>query len=72
MIFYDSNNKGSLTVYDKFASFKVENPWLAQVTGIKGRKRKERELIVFRILIFICFISSNGEAKGLLSNSVYN
>lgn len=63
-------NKGSLTVYSKFASFKAENPWLAQLTGIKSRKGKE--LIKFRILIFICFLSSNREAKGLLYNSLCN
>lgn len=65
-------NKESFIVYSRFSSFKVENPWLTQLTGIKCRERKGEELIMFSNLIFICFLSTNGEAKGLLSNSVYN
>lgn len=60
-----SHNKGSLTVHSKFAFFEVKIPWLSQLTGIKGREKRGRELIAFRILIlFACFFLM-GQQKGL-------
>lgn len=60
-----SYNKVSLTVHSKFAFFRVKIPWLSQIIGIRGRGKRGRDLIAFRIpILFACFLLM-GQQKDL-------
>lgn len=58
------DNKGSLTVYGKFASFKVENPWLAPFTGTKVEKGKKENSLHSGSSFLFAFFLLMGKQKG--------